>query len=269
MHLDFVQVVGHFFQGWRRGQRAMSKFGPIPQGGAIMRAMAAEGTSPELQAAVRASLAVNEHRDVNEFLEHRVTPSVYAFIVQQTGGQQVQNLDHAMGLVNLYIETHRRSPGGRVNAMHGEAQSSNQGAYDNRGTQEAPPAFPTTSVPADEGGFISAAIQQERDRIAAMSNQANAAQMAGRGGGAGGKGQPGAKGPKGPGKPKTPVCNSGPRCPDCGCHHPDVKKCPNDLARSDPRITSESKPGPNSTCGHLVYGKYRCDSTKHWARHYA
>ena len=64
MHLDFVQVVGHFFQGWRRGQRAMSKFGPIPQGGAIMRAMAAEGARPELQAAARASVAVIECRNV-------------------------------------------------------------------------------------------------------------------------------------------------------------------------------------------------------------
>mgnify|MGYP007045375991 CR=1 FL=1 len=82
-----------------------------------------------------------------------------------------------------------------MNDMHGEAQSVNHGAYDSRGANEAPPQFPTAFAPADEGGFIAAAIQQERGRIAAMSNQANAAQMAGRGGGAGGKG-----GDKGKGK---------------------------------------------------------------------
>ena len=244
---DSPQEAEIFLQRWRRGRYIMHKFNLLPDRLQFAQELMSQGVLPHIVGRVSTMMIQNDRRELNELLEHRLSPSVYAFIRGQP--DEVDSVDAVIILVQRWLETQRRfnTTTAQISALHGHGS----GATATEPDASRPP------LPPSSDGFVSSLIEEERQRIAALSGNANAGYLAGSGGGA--------RQPRGDGKggQPPPLCTGGPRCTDCDSHHPDVKKCPNDLAMADPAYA----PG-KGRCRFKVYDKYLCNSAKHFARHH-
>ena len=112
---------------------------------------------------------------------------------------------------------------------------------------------PGTGQPADVAPDASSAHDYDPS-ISSMSQNANAGNLSAFGKRADQRG----KGASPPAKPAT-----GPPCPACHGHHPDLKTCPTHLARQDGTF----KPTPGSNY-HWCSGGVTCGGTNHFSRHH-
>ena len=248
---DSAQEAEVFLQRWRRGRYIMHKFQLLPDRVQFSNDLVAQGVPPHIVGQVANMMIQNDRRELNELLEHRLAPSVYAFIRGQP--DEIETVDQVITLVQRWLETQRRfsTTTAQISAVHG-----NYGGPVYGGAPSEPDSS-RAPLPSGSDGFVSSMIEEERQRIAALSGNSNAGYMAS----SGGARQPRNDGGKG-GQP-PPLCTGGPRCSDCDSHHPDCKKCPNDLAAADPAYA----PG-KGRCRYKVYDKYLCNSAKHFARHH-
>ena len=102
--------------------------------------------------------------------------------------------------------------------------------------------------------------QEDQDAINKLG-KAGRASATGRGGNKGGVKQP-QRHTGGGGKPSPG--SSKPTCPICKGHHPDLRQCPNDLAKQDKTFQFNS----SVTCGHRYGNQPRCEGIGHFARHH-
>ena len=103
---DSPQEAEIFLQRWRRGRYIMHKFNLLPDRLQFAQELMSQGVLPHIVGRVSTMMIQNDRRELNELLEHRLSPSVYAFIRGQP--DEVDSVDAVIILVQRWLETQRR-----------------------------------------------------------------------------------------------------------------------------------------------------------------
>ena len=251
MHHDTVAEAEAFLGRWRRARHLLYReqlVGPPSQ--YVEQQMLAAGTDVLVVNAVVQQLRSSERREMNKFLEERISPSIYSLIKSREGTpEEPQNVEQAMQFVERWIVMHRsaqHAKGGRVGAVNADG-SSDLGNQSGAGSladvsQDTGAAYDSENWPSGSA------------TIAGMNQNANAGNLSA----FGKRADPRGKGAGVPNKPAT-----GPPCPTCHGYHPDLKACPTHLARQDATF----KPTPGANC-HWCSGGVTCGGQNHFSRHH-
>ena len=176
-----------------------------PSAAEITQQMIMEGNDVVTVRIVGDAMRVNERREMNTFLHSRISAGVYEFL--ETREVQLNTVDDCINQISVWIEAKLRSTKaqGGVRSLQEAANPNGQGTGDEH-----------LSATRNDGRI---ATQQSNTGYMSSYGQ--------KGGGykdySTGKGDGGEAPPAG-----TPVCTT------CRGSHPDVRGCPNGLAKHEP-----------------------------------
>ena len=226
---------------------------------------------------------IRDQRELTVFLNNRLCKEVWEYIKERWDTpQRPQNTNQAVILVEKWIEARSYNK----ETMFDRQQKGNHGSDhgvrallvdDGYGQMSAAgTGFPAGygSVSTTGTGFPAGSTYEPScadDTINAFTQTRNAGYM-----GSSGQGQQ-KPGYKAGSSQRPPATGSGfpagtartappgtPQCPVCKGHHPDLRTCPNGLAKQDAGFST----GGTSKCRWMVGNKYPCDGTDHFARHH-
>ena len=262
MYADTVQEGEAFLAKWRRARHLLYKENLVAANATNVRdALLQNGTPQGLAEGVYHSMAAAERREMNIFLQERVSESVYTFIKSHWRPDEVpRNVGDCVRLVEVWVEMNSRKQDAKatkgVSALHHDSPGEGQtpgtpGAAS--GTGGSHPAGTSVSV----GGGLPAGISR-------MDQANNAGYVASFGQGGPGAGKGGAAW-----RPSAPasVARQPPgavMCPTCHGYHPDLRTCPCTLATQDTTFT----PSATAKCSWKVDGQHPCDGVNHFSRHH-
>ena len=268
MQGDSVAEAELFLSKWRRARHLMYKEGLVSEFTAEQnyQELLGKGCSDDLARRCCEPQLIQEKREMNTFLEQRVSKSIYQWIrAKDPTAEKCQNVDMCIAAIESWIDVHardrdttNRSGGIRTFQL---SDSSGEGLpgvlpYDEEQSSERASRPTDHEVPGDkEAGSINAFQQGNSGYMGSSSGHRPGSKGSGRPQGPGSRSSTGS----GPGK------GSGPVCPTCKGHHPELRNCPNGIARQDASFT----PGGDAKCRWKMGNGPPCGGCDHFSRHHA
>ena len=252
MHSDSVKEAEDFLMRWRRSRRLLYRENLVPLSLTdVLENVSRGNISRDLAGPIVTDYEKREAREMQNFLNQRISNSIRIFILSRE--TQPRSIDDCIKLIEQWIvanEHSNKEPKG-IKVIDG---------------------IPVAVV---DGHIMRVQVDPEFDLDAASNDYDQENQQDvdgqiskfGKGRGAGhsaSKTNTGRQNPKG-GAPAVAAPPPGtPQCPTCKGYHPDIRTCPNTLARQDNTFVST----PGAKCSWKVNGKFSCSGFDHFGRHH-